>query len=146
MKIRTELPDNVKVRIDNLLRQAGEKERAGDFSASEMYSIEAWNLLPDPKFCWNFYSNIIPRDNLIFYRDTKQFDKAEHWLAITRETYGPDRNEVIEFLSATLWFEMGEFDKAFEEFDLQYKSFKTRPFQGHDKKYLDFYLSKKSKK
>lgn len=87
----------------------------------------------------------MPSGNLVFYRDSKQFEKARQWLEVARESYGPGRNETIEFLAATLWYEMGDFDKAFEEFDRQYKAFKTRPFQGKDKKYLDFYLSRKKK-
>lgn len=138
-----ELPEHLRQSIDDLLRQAGEAERANEPERSEQMSLKAWGMLPEPKLGWNFYSNIMPRDNLLFYRNTKQFDKAQHWLAVTRESYGPGRDESVEFLAATLWYEMGDLDKAFEEFDRQYKSYKTRPFQGKDKKYLDFYLSRK---
>lgn len=146
MEKRRELPDKLRVQIDELLRQAGEANRAGDFSRSEEFRMSAWRTLPEPKLGWDFYANIIPRNNLLFYRDTKQFEKAMHWLEITRESYGPERDDMVEFLAATLWLEMGEFDKAFEEFDRQYKGSRTRPFQGKDKKYLDFYLSRKGKK
>lgn len=146
MNQRQELPEALRTRIDSLLRAAGEAERRGDLLSSEDYSLRAWEVLPEPKLNWDFYSNIMPRDNLIFYRDSKQFEKAMHWLEITRESYGPERDDMVEFLAATLWLEMGEFDKAFEEFDRQYKGSRTRPFQGKDKKYLDFYLSRKGKK
>jgi tetratricopeptide (TPR) repeat protein len=121
------------------LRQAREARRGKDLERREKLSLQAWDLLPEPKLGWEFYSNIMPRDNLIFYRDTKQFEKAMKWLEITRESYGPDRNDTIEFLAATLWYEMGDFDKAFEEFDTQYEAFRKRPFEGKDKKYLDFF-------
>ncbi len=120
--------------------------RAKRFKEAEDLSTRAWHELPEPKLGWNFYSNIIPRDNLLFFRDIKEFEKAIHWLEITRESYGPGRNEVIEFYAATLWFTMGDLDKAYEEFDRQYKFGKTRPFQGEDRKYLDFYLSRKKAK
>jgi tetratricopeptide (TPR) repeat protein len=145
MRQRQELPEDIRQQIDDLLRQAGEAARGNEPERSEKLRLKAWEMLPEPKLDWEFYSNIMPRNNLIFYRDTKQFDKALQWLEVTRESYGPGRNEVIEFFAATLWYAMGDLDKAFEEFDRQYKAFKVRPFQGEDKKYLDFYMSRKKK-
>ena len=140
---RQELPPDLRQEIDSFLRQAGEAQRGNDPERSEKLRLQAWAMLPEPKLGWNFYSNIMPRDNLVFYRDTKNFDKAKTWLDITRESYGPGRDEAIELLAATLWYEMGDFDKAFEEFDRQYKAFRWRPFEGKDRKYLNFYLSRK---
>jgi len=140
---RQELPPDLRQEIDSLLRQAGEAQRRNDPEQSERLRLQAWDMLPEPKLGWNFHSNIMPRNNLVFYRDTKNFDKAKAWLDITRESYGPGRDESIEFLAATLWYEMGDFDKAFEEFDRQYKAFRWRPFEGKDRKYLNFYLSRK---
>ena len=141
-----ELPEDIRIRVDALLKEAGEYRRAGDVKGRERCALQAWDLLPDPKLGWDYYSNIMPSNNLLFYRDSKQFKKAEKWLEITRESYGPGRDEVIEFYAATLWYAMGGLDKAWEEFDRQYKLGKTRPFQGEDKKYIDFYLSRKVKK
>jgi hypothetical protein len=143
MTQRQKLPEDIRQQIDGLLRQAGEAKRGGDPERREKLSLRAWEMLPEPKLGWDYYSNIMPRDNLLFYRDTKQFDKAQKWLEITRTSYGPGRNESVEFLAATLWYESGDTQKAFEEFDRQFKSFKTRPFQGEDKKYMDFYMSRK---
>lgn len=141
-----ELSPHVKSVIDDLLRKAGEAKRAGDLQRSEEARLAAWRVLPEPKLGWEFYSNIMPRNNLIFYRDARQFDKAQQWLAITRESYGPGRNEVIEFFAATLWFEMGDLDRAYGEFARQFQAGRTRPFQGQDKKYLDFYLKRSARK
>jgi len=138
------LPEPLRIQIDDLLREAGQTHKKGDSTKSEQLRLKAWDLLPEPKLSWDFYSNIMPRNNLFFYRDTQQFDKAQHWLDITRESYGPGRNDVVEFFAATLWLEMGENDKAFDEFDRQYKALKKRPFEGKDPKYLTFYLSRKA--
>jgi tetratricopeptide (TPR) repeat protein len=145
MEQRQELPADIRQKVDDLLRQAGEAARGGEPERSEKLRLQAWEILPEPKLDWDFYSNIMPRNNLIFYRDIKQFEKAQQWLDVTRESYGPGRNETIEFLAATLWYEMGNLDQAFEEFDRQFRAFKARPFQGKDKKYLDFYMSRKKK-
>ncbi|MBO0664590.1 hypothetical protein LQ948_18750 [Jiella sp. MQZ9-1] len=146
---RTELPDEVRSKIDNVLKAAGDAHRQVDLVQEEILSLNAWNLLPEPKLGWEFYSNIIPRDNMIFFRDTNQFDKALHWLDITRKSYGSTKerpDQVIEFYAATIYFEMGRYDDAFAIFDWQYKKWKTLPFKGADKKYLDFYLRKKAKR
>ena len=135
MKSKTlpELPGTIRIRVDALLKEAGEHRRAGDMEGRERFALEAWDLIPEPKLGWDYYSNILPSNNLLFYRDTKQFKKAQQWLEITRESYGPGRDDVIEFYAATLWFTMGELDKAWEEFDRQYKAGKRRPFQGEDR-------------
>jgi tetratricopeptide (TPR) repeat protein len=145
MRQRQELPADLRQQIDDLLRQAGEAARGGEPERSEQLRLKAWEMLPEPKLGWEFYSNTMPRNNLTFFRDTKQFDKALHWLEVTRESYGPGRDDSVEFLAATLWYEMGNLDEAFDEFDRLYKAFKARPFQGKDRKYLDFYMSRKKK-
>jgi len=145
MQERKKLPEPLRIQIDALLREAGLAERKRDFTKCEELQLKAWDLLPEPKLSWDFYSNIMPRDNLLFYRDTQQFDKAQHWLDITRKSYGPGRDDSVEFFAATLWLEMGENNKAFDEFDRQYKALKKRPFEGKDPKYLAFYLSRKVK-
>ena len=146
MNKRPDLSQALREQIDGLLKQAGEAARANQAEVSEPLRLKAWEMLPEPKLGWDYYSNIIPRNNMLFYRNTKQFDKALHWLDVTRESYGPGRNDSVEFYAATVWYEMGDHDKAFEEFDRQFKAFKKRPFEGHDKKYLDFYLSRQKKK
>ncbi|WP_346274875.1 hypothetical protein [Burkholderia cenocepacia] len=80
------------------------------------------------------------RGFVVFYRDTKQFDKAVHWLAEMRKAYGsgtgPDLT--IGFLSGTVYFEAGDLDKSAEFFVPLYEQFGNRPFSGEDKKYLEF--------
>jgi len=149
MTSRVELDAELSKKIDAILKRSGELEREGNIIESEKLSLEAWDLLPDPKLGWEFYSNIMPRDNMLFYRDTKQFEKALKWLEITRESYGstPEQpNQVVEFQAATIYFEMGRLDDAYDIFDWQYKTWKRLPFKGEDKKYMDFYLAEKAKR
>lgn len=144
-----DLPKEVQNSIDNLLRKAGEARRAGNAQEEERLALEAWDTLPEPKLGWNYYSNIMPFDNVGFFRDVREFDKALRWLDVTRQSYGstPDSpDSAIEFLAATVYFEMGDLDKAFEIFDWQFKNWNKRPFEGENRKYLDFYLSRKGKK
>lgn len=146
--ILPDLPTEIRINVDDLLRKAGEARRAGDFAGREKYALLAWDQLPTPKLGWNYYSNILPRNNTEFFRDTQQFEKALEWLEITRQSYkstpeNPDSD--VEFIAATVYFEMGDTDRAFEIFDWQFKIWKKRPFEGKDRKYLDFYLGRKGK-
>lgn len=146
--ILPDLSSEIDKKVDTLLRKSGEAMRAGNWDEEKKYALEAWDALPDPKLGWNFYSNIIPRDMVTAYRDHKEFDEALKWLEITRQSYkstieNPDSE--IEFIAATVYYEMGDTDRAFQIFDWQFKNWKRRPFEGQDRKYLDFYLSRKGK-
>src|SRR6187402_2689164 len=117
-----ELPESIRLKIDDLLEKAGHASRDGDRNLEEQYAIKAWELLPEPKLGWDFYSNTIPRDNMIFYRNMKAFDKALYWLEITRESYGStpqEPNQSVEFYAATIYYEMGQVEKAYAIFDWQ---------------------------
>src|SRR5262249_24574023 len=54
---RQELPPDTRQQIDDLLRQAGEAGRGKDPGRCEKLSLQAWDLLPEPKLGWEFYSN-----------------------------------------------------------------------------------------
>jgi tetratricopeptide (TPR) repeat protein len=116
-------------------RQAWQR---GAIAEAEKYFLEIWELLPDPKTEYD-RAQSLSRGLVTFYRDTKQFEKANRWLGVMQEAYGPGPDESVEFLAATVHFEAGDLDRAFRIFDAQFKQYKQRPFQGEDKKYLEFY-------
>jgi hypothetical protein len=62
--------------------------------------------------------------------------------SVIRDAYGPGPNVDVEFLAATVYYEAGMLDSAFAIFDSLYKKFNQRPFQGEDKKYLQFYKTR----
>jgi hypothetical protein len=100
--------------------------------------MDAWSTLPPPAIDYD-YAQTLSRGIVIFYRDTKQFDKANEWLRIVREAYGGGANDSVNFLSGTVYFASGDFDKAFQVFDDLFRRFKKRPFQGENPEYLAFY-------
>jgi len=57
-----------------------------------------------------------------------------------RAAYGPEPNVSVELMAATVYF-----NDAFAIFDARFQKYKQRPFQGEDKKYLDFYLKRTSR-
>jgi hypothetical protein len=113
--------------------------KKGDLTEAESNFAKAWDVLPEPKYQYDL-SQSMARGFVIFYRDTKQSDKAVHWLVEMRKAYGegtgPDAT--IGFLSGTVYFESGDLDTAAEFFVPLYEQYGNRPFSGEDKKYLDF--------
>ncbi len=137
------LPENLKVQLyehGKLGRQAWQR---GAVEEAESHFIAAWNVLPEPKMDQDFAQSL-SSGLVIFYRDTRQFEKAHKWLEVMRVTYGLGPNEYVEFLKGTVCFDSEALDEAFTIFDTLYKKFKARPFQGYDKKYLDFYKKRKT--
>ena len=100
--------------------------------------LAAWRQLPEPKIEHD-YAQSLSGGLVTFYRDTKQFEKAKEWLTVMRGAYGPGPDIYVEFLAATVYYDAGMLDDAFAIFDSAYKKFKQRPFQGEDRKYLQFY-------
>lgn len=116
--------------------------KGGDLVLAEKHFINAWDAIPEPKNEYD-YAQSLAGGLVVFYRDTKQLDKAKKWLPIMRQTYSSPSNDYVEFMAATIHFEAGEFDLAFVIFDNQFKKFKNRPFEGEDKKYLEYYKKRK---
>jgi tetratricopeptide (TPR) repeat protein len=112
----------------------------GDIQKAEDKFLDAWRLLPEPKTEYD-YAQSLSRGLVTFYRETKQFEKARDWLVVMRDAYGPP-NDSVEFLAATVYYDAGILDDAFAIFDTLYKKFKQRPFQGEDRKYLQFYKAR----
>ncbi len=75
----------------------------------------------------------------IFYRDTRQFEKAKQWLEVVRQAYGPGPDDFVDFLAGTVAFDAGDESEAFRLFQRLYLEFGSRPFEGSDRRYLDFY-------
>ena len=117
----------------------------GDIQKAEDRFLDAWRLLPEPKIEYD-YAQSLSRGLVIFYRDTKQFEKAEEWLGVVRDAYGPGPDVDVEFLAATVYYDAGMLDDAFAIFDTAYKKFRQRLFQGEDRKYLQFYRERAGKR
>ena len=80
-----------------------------------------------------------------FFRRTKQFEKAKHWLATMRQAYGTD-DPFAAFLTGTVAFDAGDLDEAFGAFDSLYGKYTARPYKEKDPKYLAFYRARAQKR
>jgi tetratricopeptide (TPR) repeat protein len=119
-------------------RKGREAWQRGELAEAESHFLAAWDVIPEPKVEHD-YTQSLSRGLVTFYKDTGQFDKATKWLEVARRAYGPEPDLSVEFLAATVFYDAGDLDAAFAIFDHQYKKFGKRPFEGSDKKYLDFY-------
>jgi hypothetical protein len=133
------LPD----KVVELIRQHGkagrEAVKAGDLPGAEKEFLAAWAALPEPKLEYD-HAQSLARGITAFYRDSHRPNESAHWLAVTREAYGnPAGDPSVDFLGATVAYEAGDTEQAFAAFDALYKRFRSRPFEGAPKHYLEFY-------
>ena len=112
---------------------------SGNIAEAETAFLEAWNALPEPRSECDYYGQSLSRGLVTFFSATGQHAKAYEWLVVMRQAYGGGDNPSVDFLAGTVAFDAGNFDEAFLFFDRLYKEYKTRFFQGEDRKYLDFY-------
>jgi tetratricopeptide (TPR) repeat protein len=134
---KLKLPKEIESAMIELTGQGRAAWAQGDVRAAEEAFIKAWDVLPEPKFDYD-YAQSMASGLVTFFRDTRQFEKAENWLELTKPSYGAD-NPAMLWAGATLSYEAGKLDEAFGLFDRLHKAFGERPFQGYDQKYLKFF-------
>ncbi|NYT59222.1 hypothetical protein H0A65_09840 [Alcaligenaceae bacterium] len=120
-------------------------EEAGDFAEAERYVLACWNCIPDPKLDYD-HAQSMTADLVKFYRDIGQPLKAKEWLPLARQAYGPEPEPHIDFIAATVHYQAGEFEPAFDLFQRLFKAYKTRPFLGEKPEYLAFYMDRAKEK
>ena len=145
MTDRQPLAPKIASEFDAKAQAAYEARENGDTALAEMLLLEAWDLLPEPVFDHDFYPQVYSRAIVEFYRDSSQFEKAEHWLDIVRQAYEPATkasDTSIAFLEATVWHDGGKMDEAFQQFHQLYKQYKLRPFQDKEPRWKAFFLER----
>ncbi|AZE66424.1 hypothetical protein SAMN05216475_2969 [Pseudomonas synxantha] len=132
-------------KIGNLSKEGREYWKKNQLSEAESCFLRAWGIMQSPKSTLD-YSQSIARGLVAFFKETKQYEKAIHWLAVMHDLYAPQPSDYVEFIEATVYFDSGKTSIAYEIFDKQYKKYGKRPFTDEDKKYLNFYLTQKNVK
>jgi tetratricopeptide (TPR) repeat protein len=131
--------------MNNLLDKARDEEMAGHFLAAESLMLTAWRSIP-PDYDDNYWPQSLSKTFIEFYRDNGKFEEALKWVEETRRQYDADNSidssDYIDFVKATVLFESGDKDGAFDIFSYLYGKSKKRPFEGEDPKYLEFYRSR----
>ncbi|MEQ1636225.1 MAG: hypothetical protein ABL903_06000 [Methylococcales bacterium] len=136
----TEWPNDVKSKIDNLREKIGKYGKSGDWVNAEKLYFEAWALIPGHKHLWSD-SQWLLLEIFELYEMMGELGKFSRFLTEMEKAYPEGKDDgTVAVISGMVYFENGQLDSAYERFDYLFKSFKKRPFQGREKKYLDFYL------
>lgn len=135
-----EWPTEIKYNIESLLSEVGKFGKNGDWNNVERLYLEAWALVPCPKYSWSD-SQWLLLEIFSIYQQKGEIWKFTNFLNDLAMAYPEGDNDgTVAMLTGIVYFESGQLTYAFERFDYLYKKFKSRPFQGKDKNYLDFYL------
>lgn len=120
-------------------------KKNGDLIEAEKQFLMAWELLPQPRTNWAMSQSLV-RGLIDFYIEIGQSKRALDWLPVLANAYDSINDLSVVTLSAIVYYETDQFDKAYDGFHFMFQQFKTRPFQGLDRKYFDFYLMEKKKR
>lgn len=112
-----------------------------DIEKAESKFLLAWSIIPEPKIDYD-YAQSLSRGLVIFYRETRNYEKAKLWISIMADLHGSTSDPSVQFLTATVHFDAGEFDQAYELFQQLHANFGKRPFDGEDRKYLEFFKNR----
>lgn len=139
--MKKRLNKEIEDKIQALGKKGREAWHRGNIEQAEEAFIQCWTAIPEPKLEYD-YSQILSKGMVKFFRGTTQIEKATQWINIMREAYGPETDLDVEFLAATVHYEANELDAAYVIFRAQYETFGIRPFDGEDKKYLEFTINR----
>src|SRR5687768_7430762 len=136
--MNTKLPPASEAELQRLCEAGRDLKDRGMIKEAEDRFLTAWAQIPSPYKDYD-YAQSLSSGLVTFYRDTQQYGKAESWLERVAELYGED-DPYYQFLEGSVFFEAGKLEEAFSVFGELYKKYKSRPFVGDRKKYLEFYL------
>ena len=125
-----------------LFAEGNEARKDGDFERAEASYLRAWSEIPEPRHEYEMYSQIYSRSMVQFYVESEQYGKAREWMKFVWQAYEPLSDSAIAsltFLEATVDYDSGDTEAAFEKFERLCKDFKMRPFKGKDPRYEKFF-------
>jgi hypothetical protein len=128
-------------RMNSLLDEAREEEVAGHFLAAESLMSTAWRSIP-PDYDDNYWPQSLSKTFIEFYRDSGKFEVALKWVEETRRQYDADNSidssDYIDFVKATVLFESGDKDGAFDIFSYLYGKSKNDHLKAKTRNTLNF--------
>jgi len=129
----------------NCLSKMGAQLNLGNIVSADAWLMRSWEALPVPRHEWDL-SQLVIQQAISFYLKTHHPEEARKWLDPLALSFGSADDGTVAMIAGTMHYEVSDFDSAFERFNFMYREFGKRPFQGRDKKYLDFYLEEKKKR
>jgi hypothetical protein len=137
------MDDSIRLLVYEKLGAAMKAASAGDLNTARALSTEAWQHIPEPKYGWDT-SYMCLRGIVNVLRGIGDHDRAiglvNDYLA---SQYYSDSEAAPFFWLGTLYFEKGDTEQAYAHMDRANQKSKGRVFVDEDKRYRDFYFSRK---
>ncbi len=109
----------------------------GDATTAEKCILDAWGMIPEPKYDWDC-SLIIVRKISTFFRDIKKFDAATQWANDIFKCNIPPGYSKPYIILGSIYLESGDLAAARSNFQKAFDLSGKRGFEGEDPKYLKF--------
>lgn len=144
MKTLSIIDANLENKVIEAISLGNELEDNKRFSEAIENYDKAFNMLPEPKFEWEMISAWLVGSYFNACFSKGDYLKAKEW-AYLELKYRSSEIDVTPFINiGMVSFEMNEFDEAYRNFEMVYRYGEKRPFQEYNKKYLTFYLNRKT--
>lgn len=137
-QVYKQLPQEIVEKMTPYRKQARQFREQGNFNDAEVNLMQAWALIPEPKFSWgdtdSFLYAIVD-----FYRKWGKHEVAKKWIteALNQNLMS---HEYMQYLEAgKTYYEAGEFETAKNYFAKAFIIAGARGFSGEDPKYLKFF-------
>src|SRR5574340_399971 len=119
------LPEEVRNQVREHASRARAALGSGDSATAECEYLAVWNCIPEPRSQYA-QAQSVAITLVQFYRDTGRPAQAREWFGTVRKLYATATSDPSnDFLGATVEYEAGNLDAAFEVFETLYKRYKT---------------------
>lgn len=118
--------------------KAFEFKKQNNYQSAEKHYLKAWELLPEPKYDWDSSQILIYRIS-DFYLEWRKFEQALAWAKQVFDTKPLAGDGTPYITLGRIYFEAGDMDQAFSNFEKAFELAGKRAYDGEDKKYLEFY-------
>lgn len=148
MNRKPEIQGSVRKQIDEILAKSGNLFQLGDIQASLDLALTAWELIPEPKYQWDYYPQSLSVGFVEDYTELSDPNAVKHWIPIVYQAYGdPDRkNLYVLMLEGGALFKLGLKDEAYLVFERAFQLYGRDGFKGEHLEYLEFYLKERARR
>jgi len=146
MTRKPELPDDLKAKLDLILDRAEVPYAEGNLSKAIAISMEAWDLIPDPKSSWDYYPQTLARGFVEDFTELGDRENAKKWIAIAYEVFDdPEHVDLdILMLEGISMHKLQDTDRAYYVFGRVHEIHGAEAFAGEWREYLEFYLAERA--
>lgn len=130
-------------RVASLIEKGNEFHDYKKYTEALEQYHKAWQALPEPKLEWDIAS-WISACMYSAYFDLADYAEAKTWGETTLRTCGSDIDTAPLIDLGMVCYELNQFEEAYKYFNDAYNYGKERAFQDRPRKYLEFFLRKRT--